>query len=57
LEDKGAILEVAGILATQQYDTYLGLPTMVGKSWIAAFKGIVDKVQKSLHDWKLKFLS
>jgi hypothetical protein len=57
LEDKGAILEVAGILATQQYDTYLGLPTMVGKSWIVAFKGIVDKVQKSLHDWKLKFLS
>jgi hypothetical protein len=30
---------------------------MVGKSRIAAFKSIKDRVWKRLQDWKLKFLS
>ena len=30
---------------------------MVGKSRIAAFRSIVDRVWKRLQDWKLKFLS
>jgi ribonuclease HI len=57
LEDKGAILGAAGIPSTQRYDTYLGLSALVGKSRIAAFKGIGDRVWKRLQDWKLKFLS
>lgn len=40
-----------------RYDTYLGLPALVGKSQIAAFKGIIDRVWKRLQDWKIKFLS
>jgi ribonuclease HI len=57
LEDKKAILEEAGIPDIQCFDTYLGLPALVGKSRTAAFWGIIDRVRKCLSDWKLKFLS
>ncbi|XP_059442083.1 uncharacterized mitochondrial protein AtMg00310-like [Corylus avellana] len=40
--DKKAILAIVGVPATQRYDTYLGLPALVGKSRTAAFKGILD---------------
>jgi hypothetical protein len=50
-------VEVAGIPVNQRYDTYLGLPAMVGRSRIAAFKSIKDRVWKRLQDWKLQFLS
>ena len=32
LELKDEVIEVAAILSTQRYDTYLGLPALVGKS-------------------------
>jgi hypothetical protein len=57
LEDKVEILEMSGLPSTQQYDNYLGHPALVGKSKVAAFKGIADRVWKRLQDWKLKFLS
>ena len=56
LEDKAKILEMSGLPSTQQYDNYLGLPALVGKSRVAAFKSITDRVWKRLQDWKLKFL-
>ena len=56
-ESKERVLEVAGIPSTQQYDTYLGLTALVGKSRTKEFKGIIDRVWKRLQDWKLKFLS
>jgi hypothetical protein len=37
LEDRGRILELAGIPYTRQYDTYIGLPELVGKSRMMAF--------------------
>lgn len=55
--DKNNILTLAGISATQRYDSYLGLPALVGRSRIAAFRSIVKRVWKRLQDWKLKFLS
>jgi hypothetical protein len=55
--DKEAILEIVGVPATHCYDTYLGLPALVGKSRTTAFKGILDRVWKRLQDWKLQFLS
>ncbi|XP_059431505.1 uncharacterized protein LOC132165008 [Corylus avellana] len=54
---KRAILEASSLPDTQRYDTYLGLPALVGKSRMAAFKRITDRVWKRLQDWKLKFLS
>lgn len=32
LVDKEAIIEISGIPNTQHFDTYLGLPAIVGKS-------------------------
>jgi hypothetical protein len=54
---KRSILEVAGIPDSQRFDTYLGLPALVGKSKMAKFQGIKTRVWKKLQDWKLKFLS
>jgi hypothetical protein len=51
------ILQLFGIHRTQMYDTYLGLPALVGKSRVREFKSIKDGVWKLLNDWKIKFLS
>ena len=51
------IIADAGIPATQSFDKYLGLPALVGKSRVSAFRGIIERVRKKLMDWKLKFLS
>jgi hypothetical protein len=51
--EKEAIVEAVGIPATQRYDTYLGLPALVGKSRVAAFKSIKERVWKRLQDWKV----
>jgi hypothetical protein len=57
LEIRQKILEIAGIPSSQRYDTYLGLPALVGKSRTTAFQSIKDKVWRRLQDWKLNFLS
>ena len=51
------IIADVGILATQSFDKYLGLPALVGKSQVSAFRGIIERVRKKLMDWKFKFLS
>jgi hypothetical protein len=56
-DEKRIIVEAAGIPVTQRYDNYLGLPALIGKSRMAAFKGIKDQVWKRMQDWKVKFLS
>ncbi|XP_059446647.1 uncharacterized protein LOC132178216 [Corylus avellana] len=55
--DKEQIQRLAGIPINQRYDTYLGLPTLVGRSQTRAFNNIKERVWKRLQDWKLKFLS
>jgi hypothetical protein len=54
---KEKIVEVARIPSSQRYNTYLGLPVLVGKSRVSAFRSIKDRVWSRLQDWKLKFLS
>jgi hypothetical protein len=44
-------------VTNQRYDTYLGLPALVGRSCTGAFKRIKERVWKRLQDWKLMFLS
>jgi hypothetical protein len=39
------------------YDSYLGLPTLVGKNRNLAFKEIKDKVIRKLNNWKSKLLT
>jgi hypothetical protein len=55
-ERKLEITTLSGLQATQMYDTYLGLPVLVGKSRFQAFQVIKDRVWKRLNNWKLKFL-
>lgn len=43
-KDRERILELAGIPAMQRYDTYLGLPALVGKSRTTAFRSIIDRI-------------
>jgi ribonuclease HI len=57
LADKEAIMALSGLQNSQNFDAYLGLPAMVGKSRTAAFRSIIDRVWRRLQDWKLKFLS
>ena len=47
---KEAIIRLAAIPKTQRYDSYLGLPTLVGKSRTKDFMAIVDRVEKRLKD-------
>jgi hypothetical protein len=51
------ISQLLGIHATQSYNKYLGLPTVMGKSKSNAFRNIKNKVWKCLNGWKTKFLS
>jgi ribonuclease HI len=51
------ILEFSGLSEAHRIDSYLGLPTFVGKSRTSAFKDIIDKVSKRLDNWKTKFLT
>jgi hypothetical protein len=54
---KQEILTVSGFMEAQLIDTYLGLPSYIGKSKIQSFSNIKDRVQKWLNNWKVKFLS
>ena len=55
--EKEMIVEMPGILATQRYDTYLGLQSLVRRSRMTTFKNIIGLIWKRLQDWKPKFLS
>jgi len=51
------ILTSSGFSETQRIDTYLGLPSIIGKSKIQSFNNIKDRVQQRLNNWKVRFLS
>ena len=54
---KESILQIAKIPATQRYDKYLGLPSLVERSRVREFQNITDRVRKKVMDWKSVFLS
>ncbi|KAF5447221.1 hypothetical protein F2P56_032789 [Juglans regia] len=51
------ILGITGTQSTSCYETYLGLPVLIGRSRHAAFKGILDRMRNKINNWKTKFLS
>jgi hypothetical protein len=51
------ILALSGLSKANRYDSYLGLPTLVGKSRVKAFKAIKEKVIRKLNNWKAKLLT
>lgn len=54
---RDCILSLVGVSASQCYDTYLGLPALVGRSRVREFQNLKDKVKWKVTDWKKKFLS
>ena len=43
---------VLGVREVDQFDTYLGLPTLVGRSKYQTFSLLKDRVWKKIHGWK-----
>ncbi|XP_042972966.1 uncharacterized protein LOC122304767 [Carya illinoinensis] len=51
------LMSLWGVQHFQQYDKYLGLPPLVGRSKTRAFSDIKHKVWTKLQNWKEKLLS
>jgi len=51
------IIELSGLVEANRYDTYLGLPFLVGKNRNVAFNNIKEKVLRKLNNWKSRLLS
>ena len=51
------MLSLVGVPASQRYDTYLGLPALVGKSHIQEFQNVKERVKRRVSNWKMKLLS
>ncbi|XP_042939340.1 uncharacterized protein LOC122274360 [Carya illinoinensis] len=56
-ENKSTILKIAGVNATDSFEKYLGLPTMVGRTKIASFHNLIDRVWTRVTNWKTNSLS
>ena len=46
-----------GVAASQSYDHYLGLPSLVGRTKKKSFSIIKERIWKKLKGWKEKLLS
>jgi hypothetical protein len=57
MERKKEIISLFGLTETHRIDSYLGLPSFVGKSRFQAFKSIKERVWNQINNWKVKFLS
>jgi hypothetical protein len=51
------LLSIAGVSTTRKYEKYLGLPSLIGRSRVAAFSGIKSRIWEQINGWKEKFLS
>jgi hypothetical protein len=51
------ISHLSGLKATEKYEKYLGLPTLVRQMKIESIQGYHRQVWARLNDWKVHFLS
>jgi ribonuclease HI len=51
------IKDILGVPSIQQYEKYLGLPSLVGKEKISCFAQIKERVWSKVKGWKEKLLS
>ncbi|XP_042944715.1 uncharacterized protein LOC122278601 [Carya illinoinensis] len=56
-EAKEYIVQHAEGVVCDNYNKYLGLPTMIGKSKYNTFRGLKEKIWKRINSWKNSFLS
>ncbi|XP_023882264.2 uncharacterized protein LOC111994610 [Quercus suber] len=54
---RGLIENMLGVKEVEKFETYLGLPTLLGRSKCQAFSFLKDRVWKKLQGWKGKMLS
>lgn len=54
---KDSTKAILGVKEMEQFESYLGLPTMVGCAKYQTFTYLKDKVWKKLQGWKGKLLS
>ncbi|XP_042974770.1 uncharacterized protein LOC122306409 [Carya illinoinensis] len=56
-EARDFILQQVNGLRCNDYNKYLGLPTVVGRSRYNSFRGLTDKIWKKINSWNTRFLS
>jgi ribonuclease HI len=56
-EAKEEILSVVGADHVQQFERYLGLPALIGRSRVSSFNYIKGRIWAKLNGWKKKFLT
>jgi hypothetical protein len=56
-ETRAEIQSIWGAQVVLQYERYLGMPAMVGRSKERAFSSLKDRIAKKLQGWNEKFLS
>jgi hypothetical protein len=49
--------DILGVPSIQQYEKYLGLPSLIGKEKITCFSQIKERVWSKVKGWKEKLLS
>jgi hypothetical protein len=54
LERKQEIIRLFGLTETHRIDSYLGLPSFVGKSRHQAFQSIKERVWSHINNWKVQ---
>ena len=57
MEVRAHIKALAGVNSTQNYEKYLGLPSLIGRSQVRSFKNIEGRIWDRLNGWKEKFLT
>ncbi|XP_057803430.1 uncharacterized protein LOC131018740 [Salvia miltiorrhiza] len=57
VETKLLLARQMGVQCQGQLGTYLGIPSIVGRSKIEIFQMLVDRKRKKSKDWKRRFLS
>ena len=57
VEQKNRIINSLGVKEVDRFETYLGLPTLVGRAKYHSFAYLKDRVWKKLQGWKGKLLS
>ena len=57
MEQKAWIIDKLKVKAVERFDSYLGLPTLIGRRKYDSFAFLKERVWKKMQGWKGKLLS